>query len=532
MSILTVEDLALESADGPVVRGASFSVEAGETLVLLGESGSGKSLSALSALRLLPKGVRIAAGRIALAGREVFALTEAEMRGLRGRAASMIFQEPSLALNPTLTIGRQVGEAFAGLGRGERRRRAADLLGQVGIPDAAERLDDYPFQFSGGMRQRAMIAMALAADPELLIADEPTSALDVTVQAQILALLRRLQRERGMAILLITHDMGVAAQNADRIAVMRDGEVVERAGRDEFFRGPRHEYSRRLLSALPRPRPASARREGGGDALAVDGLKVHFPVRRGVLRRVSGHIRAVDGVSLRVRQGTTLAVVGESGSGKTTLARAALRLAPVTEGKVFLAGSDITALSQRRMRPHRRRIQIVFQDPYGSLNPHLRVGDLIAEGMRALGVGADEAARRARTGELLERVGLEARMAERFPHEFSGGQRQRIAIARALAVEPATLVCDEPTSALDLSVQAQVLALLAEIQEASGVAYLFITHNIGVVEAIADGVAVMAGGKLVESGPARAVLDAPREERTRALLAAVPQIPSATAAAG
>ena len=525
MAALSVEGLVLRTAQGEVVRGANFAVDEGRTLVLLGESGSGKSLSALAALRLLPKGVRIAAGRVLLGGHDVFALTEAEVRRLRGRAASMIFQEPALALNPTLTIGIQIGEALRGLDAGARRRRAIELLDQVGIANARSRIDDYPFQFSGGMRQRAMIAMALAADPKLLIADEPTSALDVTIQAQILRLLRDLQRERGMAILLITHDLGVAAENADRVAVMRNGEIVEDSERDEFFRAPRHEYSRHLFRMLPRPRADGAPRTGGARMLDVESLRINFPVRRGLFRRTVDHVRAVDGVSLQVDEGTTFALVGESGSGKTTLARGVLRLAPISAGSVRLAGEDITRLPPRRMRPQRRRIQIVFQDPYASLDPHLRVEDLIAEGMRALGVGASEKARAARVRELLVSVGLEESMVGRFPHEFSGGQRQRIAIARALAVEPTVLVCDEPTSALDLSVQAQVLDLLAGLQKSTGVAYLFITHNIAVVEAIADRIAVMSAGKVVESGATRDVVDAPREEYTRALLAAVPHIP-------
>ncbi len=498
--------------------------------MLLGESGSGKTLSALSVVRLLPKGVRIVSGRVTLAGHDMFSMSEGAIRTMRGQVAGMVFQEPSLALNPTLTIGHQIGEALgrAGVDSYDRRGRSAELLEQVEIPNAAGRLDDYPFQFSGGMRQRAMIAMALAGDPGLLIADEPTSALDVTIQAQILRLLRRLQEQRGMAMLLITHDMGVAAENADRIAVMRSGEVVENASRDEFFSGPRHEYSCRLLAMLPRPRTQASLLPATGKcaALDVNNLSIHYPVRRGLFRRKVDSVRAVDDVSLQIGEGNTLALVGESGSGKTTLARGILRLIPVTSGSVRLAGNEITHLPERRMRPLRKTVQIVFQDPYASLNPRLRVGDLVAEGMAALGIGRDSHDRAMRAGTLLERVGLGSDMTERFPHEFSGGQRQRIAIARALAVEPSLLVCDEPTSALDLSVQAQVLELLADIQRTTGVAYLFITHNLSVVSAVADYVAVLLRGRVVESGPTADVLGAPGNPYTRDLLSAVPKIPS------
>ena len=463
-----------------------------------------------------------------------------------------------------------------------------ELLEAVGIPDAERRHDEYPFQLSGGLRQRAMIAAALAVDPEVLMADEPTTALDVTIQAQILELLKKLQAERGMALLLITHDLGIVAQMATRVAVMYAGEIVEIARHEEFLRAPQHPYSQKLFEALPgrggelavirgqvpvltaqfagcrfaercdqafarcrseTPRllgsgvrchlredgpaparaapPAAAARAATGDAPAlmeVTDLQVHFPIRRGVFRRTVGHVKAVDGVSLVIREGRTLALVGESGSGKTTVGKAILQLVRPTGGSVRHLGEELTRLSRGALKRHRARMQIIFQDPYASLNPRLRVADILAEGMRSLGVGKSDAERATRIDALLEQVGLPAGARGRYPHEFSGGQRQRIAIARALAVEPKLIVCDEPTSALDVSVQAQILNLLKSLQDRLGLAYLFITHNLAVVEHLAHEVAVMQAGRIVEHGGAEQVLREPRHAYTRALLAAVPKL--------
>jgi peptide/nickel transport system ATP-binding protein len=587
----------LDTPDGVLraVDGVDLRIRAGECFALVGESGCGKSMTALSVMRLLPEVARIAAGEVRLDGQDLLALPEAAMRAVRGKRVAMIFQEPSTALNPVLTVGRQVAEVLErhGAARGAAaKRRAVELLQAVGIPDALRRYDAYPFQLSGGLRQRAMIAGALAVDPEVLVADEPTTALDVTIQAQILDLLRKLQAERGMALLLITHDLGIVAQMATRVAVMYAGEIVEVAARAPFLRAPQHPYAQKLFAALPgrggelavirgqvpaltsrfpgcrfverceqafercrgeapllrdlgdgtlvrchlrekdraAPRaastePATMREAGSARVLleAID-LKVHFPIRRGVFRRTVGHVKAVDGVSLAIREGRTLALVGESGSGKTTVGKAILQLVRPTGGSVRHEGEELTRLSRGALKRHRASLQIIFQDPYASLNPRLRIADVLAEGMRSLGVGASDAERASRIDALLEQVGLPAQAKSRYPHEFSGGQRQRIAIARALAVEPRLIVCDEPTSALDVSVQAQILNLLGSLQERLGLAYLFITHNIAVVEHLAHEVAVMQSGRIVEQGTAAQVLRAPRSEYTRALLAAVPRL--------
>ncbi len=572
------------------VDGVDFEIRAGECFALVGESGCGKSMTALSILRLLPEVAAITAGEVRLDGLDLLALPEAAMRAVRGKRVAMIFQEPSTALNPVLSIGRQVLEVIerhSDLRGANARARALELLEAAGIPDARRRYDEYPFQLSGGLRQRAMIAAALAVDPEVLVADEPTTALDVTIQAQILELLKKLQTERGMALLLISHDLGIVAQMASRVAVMYAGEIVELAERDEFLRAPQHPYSQKLFEALPgrggelavirgqvpsltapfagcrfaercdhvyercrveapllqsgvrchlRETERAAPRvvvSGQGPGLRAaeapvlleaSGLEVHFPIRRGVFRRTVGQVKAVDGVSLSVREGRTLALVGESGSGKTTFGKAILQLVQPTGGSVRHQGAELTRLSRGALKRHRASMQIIFQDPYASLNPRMRVADILAEGMRSLGVGTDEADRTARIDALLEQVGLPAQSKGRYPHEFSGGQRQRIAIARALAVEPKLIVCDEPTSALDVSVQAQILNLLKSLQDRLGLAYLFITHNLAVVEHIAHEVAVMQAGRIVEHGEAQQVLRAPRHEYTKALLAAVPRL--------
>jgi oligopeptide/dipeptide ABC transporter ATP-binding protein len=430
------------------------------------------------------------------------------MRDLRGGGMAMIFQEPATSLNPVMTIGAQIGEVLQQ--HGGRPGRVVELLEAVGIPDPQRRAQEYPFQLSGGMKQRAMIAMALAGDPKLLIADEPTTALDVTIQAQVLDLLKELQCERGMAMLLITHDLGVVARMADRVGVMHGGRLVEVAESKAFFRGPAHEYSRRLFEALPENLAKPASRPGEETLLEVDDLSVHFPIRRGFLQRTVGHVKAVDGVSLKVSRGGTLAVVGESGCGKTTAGKAILHLLQPTTGAIRLAGEMLTTIAPRRM-------QMVFQDPFGSLNPRLRIGRILAEGMQAQGVEGE-------VGDLLQQVGLEAGMVGRYPHEFSGGQRQRIAIARALAVNPQLLVCDEPTSALDVSVQAQILKLLRSLQEQRGLSYLFITHNIAVVDYLAHEVAVMYLGRVVEEGTVDDVLRNAKHPYTQALMAAVPRL--------
>jgi peptide/nickel transport system ATP-binding protein len=596
----------LDSRAGTVyaVDGLDFELRKGECFALVGESGSGKSMTALSLLRLLPEAGRIAGGSVVLGEQDLLALPEAAMRAVRGRRVAMIFQEPATALNPVLTVGRQIGEVIERHTplRGDAvRARTLELLVAVGIPEVERRIGEYPFQLSGGLKQRVMIAAALAAEPEVLIADEPTTALDVTIQAQILDLLAKLQAERSMAILLITHDLGIVARMAQRVAVMYAGEIVEVARRDDFFAAPQHPYAQKLFEALPSPDkrggelsviagqvppltgrftgcrfadrceftfqrcrdeaprliplPASAgeprlarchlREEGldpGPSALEqkaeetqiagasapviaqIEDLKVYFPIRKGLFKRTAGYVKAVDGISLDLRAGRTLALVGESGSGKTTAGKALLRLIEATAGSVKFAGRDLASLSRDELRASRGGMQIVFQDPYASLNPRMRVAEILAEGMQSLGIGSDDRDRRKRIEKLLDQVGLPLAVLARYPHEFSGGQRQRIAIARALAVEPRLIVCDEPTSALDVSVQAQILNLLKSLQDRLGVAYLFITHNISIVEYLAHDVAVMHLGRIVEQGSAAEVLGSPKHEYTRTLLAAVPVV--------
>jgi peptide/nickel transport system ATP-binding protein len=603
--LLRVENLSMgiATASGEVraVDRVSFDLRSGETFALLGESGCGKSMTALSLMRLLPDAGRIAGGSVRFGGRDLLTLTESEMREVRGRSLAMIFQEPATSLNPVLTVGTQIREVLArhaNLSGPQAQRRVVELLDAVGIPDAARRLAEFPFQFSGGMKQRVMIAMALAGEPELLIADEPTTALDVTIQAQVLDLLADLQRRRGMAMLLITHDLGVVARMASRIGVMYAGELIEEGPRERFFAAPLHPYTHKLFAALPGATrrggeletipgsvpPLTRRFEGcrfvdrcarafdrcrreipgwsepgpgqrvrchlyaeaeqhrqafvtvppapggeqpaAGALLEVRGLKVHFPVRKGVLKRVRGHVKAVDGIDLRVAAGRTLALVGESGCGKTTAGKAILRLIEPSGGSIFFEGEDLVRRSRSAMRPLRRAMQMIFQDPYASLNPRMRVGDILLEGIATLGTAEERDDLRQRLPELLRRVGLDADMTSRYPHEFSGGQRQRIAVARALAVSPRLLVCDEPTSALDVSVQAQILNLLKELQNGLGLSYLFITHNIAVVEYLAHEVAVMYLGRIVESGTVEEMLRSPKHPYTEALLSAVPQVES------
>ena len=521
MSLVEVDDLSVAFGATRVVDGVSFRLDRGETLALVGESGSGKSLTALSLLQLLPPGGSNPTGRITLDGRAMIGANRATLHHARGGLAGIVFQEPTTSLNPLHRIGRQVAEAVRlhrVLPVAALRARVIKVLGQAGFADAAQRLDAYPHQLSGGQRQRVMIAMALANDPALLIADEPTTALDVTIQAQILELLARLKTERQLALLLITHDLGIVRRYADRVCVMQHGRIVEAGRVAEVFAAPAHPYTRMLLAAVPKGGPAALPR-GAETLLSVDDLRVHFPIRRGVLRRTVGVVRAVDGVSLAVREGETLGLVGESGSGKTTLAFGALRLERAS-GALRFAGQDLMALDRRALRRLRARMQIVFQDPYGSLSPRLPVSDIVAEGLTVHEPGLTRAQLAARVAEALAEVGLPEGAAERYPHEFSGGQRQRIAIARALVLKPRLVVLDEPTSALDMSVQAQIVELLRELQARHGLAYLFISHDLKVVRALAHRVVVLRQGRVVEQGEAASVFAAPRDPYTRELMRA------------
>jgi peptide/nickel transport system ATP-binding protein len=603
--MLRVEDLkvALDSDAGLVkaIDGLRLAISRGETFALVGESGCGKSMTALALMRLLPDNGRIVQGRFELEGTDVFDLPESQMRAVRGARIGMIFQEPATSLNPVMRVGDQIVEAIETHTplRGETARaKAIEWLGRVGIPEPQRRIDEYPFRLSGGQKQRVMIAMTLAAEPDFLIADEPTTALDVTIQAQVLELLKRLQREQGMGMLLITHDLGVVAGMAQRVALMYAGQIVEVAEADEFFARPLHPYARLLLRALPdaakrgaalaaiagtvppltqdfggcrfAPRcdlvidacraapvpletasasrevrcirfresgakaaarvtaaPASARAASGDPLLEVEHLSVRFPIREGLLRRVRGAFTAVNDVSFEIRSGQTLALVGESGCGKTTTGKAIVQLLrgqALIDGQAHLKGQNLFALEGEALIEARRAIQMIFQDPFASLNPRMRVFDILEEGLLALRTEMQAPARRELLERIVDQVGLRRETFDRYPHEFSGGQRQRIAIARALAVQPKLIVCDEPTSALDVSVQAQILNLLRALQRELGVSFLFITHNIGVVEYIADQMAVMRAGRIEEIGPAHAVLEHPQHPYTRTLLASVPKV--------
>ena len=521
MSLLSVENLSVAFGGRRVVRDVSFTIQPGETVALVGESGSGKSVTALSLLRLLPVGGVHPAGRVVLDGVDVLSASEASLRALRGEKAGMVFQEPMTSLNPLHSIGRQVAEAITlhrPLSGAALREQVLELLHSVGLPNAAARLNAYPHQLSGGQRQRVMIAAALANRPKLLIADEPTTALDVTIQAQILELLADLKRRLSMAMLLITHDLSIVRRHADRVVVMKDGEAVEQGPVARIFAAPAHPYTRMLLATEPRGRPAPVP-AGAPVVMEAEDVRVHFPIRRGVLRRTVGHVRAVDGVSIRLREGETLGLVGESGSGKTTLGLALLRLEG-SRGAIRFEGRDIQGLSGGRLRPLRRAMQIVFQDPYGSLSPRMTAGEIIGEGLEVHEPGLARPGREKRVAQALEEVGLTPAMADRYPHEFSGGQRQRIAIARALVLKPRLVVLDEPTSALDVSVQAQVVELLRELQARHRLAYLFISHDLRVVRALAHRIIVLKDGKVVEEGEAEALTAHPREPYTRALMAA------------
>jgi microcin C transport system ATP-binding protein len=521
MSLVEVENLSVAFGTKRVVDDVSFTLNRGETLALVGESGSGKSVTALSLLQLLPSGGSNPTGSIILNDEQMIGADADTLHRARGELAGMVFQEPMNSLNPLHRIGRQVGEAITlhrRIPAHSLRERVIDVLGQAGFADSESRLEAYPHQLSGGQRQRVMIAMALANNPALLIADEPTTALDVTIQAQILKLLTRLRTERRMALLLITHDLQIVRRFADRVCVMKDGVVVEAGSVAEVFEAPIHPYTCMLLAAVPKGHPAPLPNDAQC-LLNADDVKVYFPIRRGVLRRTVGHVRAVDGVSLAVREGETLGLVGESGSGKTTMALAALRLERAT-GRITFDGTDIATFSRRGMSRLRSCMQIVFQDPYGSLSPRMQVGEVVAEGLRVHEPELSRAEREHRVAAELEEVGLPADSAERYPHEFSGGQRQRIAIARAMVLKPRFVVLDEPTSALDMSVQAQIVDLLRRLQQVHRLAYLFISHDLKVVRALAHRVVVLRHGRVVEQGDADTLFAHPREDYTRALMTA------------
>jgi microcin C transport system ATP-binding protein len=524
--LLSVDDLAVDFHQGAAVthavKGVSFALSKGETLALVGESGSGKSVTALSILKLLPyPSASHPTGSIRFRGEELLDADEHDLRKVRGNDITMVFQEPMTSLNPLHTVERQIGEILdlhQGLTGPKARRRIVELLGLVGIRDPESRLDSFPHQLSGGQRQRVMIAMALANNPDLLIADEPTTALDVTVQAQILELLRKLRRETGMALLLITHDLGIVRHMADRVAVMRHGEIVESGVTKEVFAAPQHPYTRQLIDAEPKGAPPPYV-PTAPVVVEASRLKVWFPIKRGLLRRTVGHVKAVNGVDVRVRAGQTLGVVGESGSGKTTLGLALLRLIS-SDGPVLYLGQHIEAFQSREMRPLRKDMQIVFQDPYGSLSPRLSIRQIVEEGLLIQNPSMSAEERERRVSSALQEVGIEPASMERYPHEFSGGQRQRIAIARAMVLEPKFVMLDEPTSALDMSVQAQIVDLLRDLQERHDLAYLFISHDLKVVRALANEVIVMRNGEVVEQGPAAEIFDRPQSNYTKALLAA------------
>jgi len=524
-ALVRIRDLSVDfSGAGESVRavsGVSFDIARGETMALVGESGSGKSVTALSILQLLPYPVAShPSGSIVVEGTEMIGASARRIRRIRGNRISMIFQEPMTSLNPLHTIGRQVAEVLTlhrGLPRRQALVRAQELLEMVALGETAKRLKAFPHELSGGQRQRVMIAMALACEPDLLIADEPTTALDVTVQAQILKLLGALQRRLGMAMLLITHDLSIVRHIADRVCVMREGAIVEAGACAQIFEAPAHAYTQALIAAEPRGAPLAVAC-AAEEVVACDDLKIHFPIKAGVIRRTVGHVKAVDGVTLSIREGQTVGVVGESGSGKTTLALALLRLIS-SAGPISFEERPIQGLTFRRMRPLRRRMQIVFQDPFGSLSPRMTVRQIIEEGLKVHRLqdaegGGDP------VDAVLEEVGLEPAMQERYPHEFSGGQRQRIAIARALVLKPRLVVLDEPTSALDMSVQAQIIDLLRDLQARHRLAYLFISHDLKVVRALCHEVIVLRDGVVVESGPTEAIFERPESAYTRALLAA------------
>ena len=524
--LLSIRDLSVAFGRGDrqvvAVDRVSFDIGKGETLALVGESGSGKSVTALSVMKLLPyPPAHHPCGSIRFKGQELLSMAEDQLRHVRGNDISIVFQEPMTSLNPLHTIEKQIGEILLlhqGMTGEPARRRIVDLLDQVGIPDPESRLGSYPHQLSGGQRQRVMIAMALANEPDLLIADEPTTALDVTVQAQILKLLKDIQTRLGMSVLFITHDLGIVRKIADRVCVMNKGKIVEHGGVERVFTAPEHPYTNALLAAEPKPDPAPPRPEAPV-VVRTDDLKVWFPVKRGLMRRVVGHIKAVDGITVELRKGETLGVVGESGSGKTTLGLAILRLIS-SKGPVVFMGHEIQGLRFKDMRPYRRDMQIVFQDPYGSLSPRMSISDIVEEGLRVHQPQLSRAERQERVNTALTEVGLDPDTSHRYPHEFSGGQRQRIALARALVLEPTFIVLDEPTSALDMLIQAQMVDLLRDLQKKRDLTYMFISHDLRVVAAMASRLLVLRHGKMVEEGAAAELFKNPKSDYTRALFAA------------
>jgi microcin C transport system ATP-binding protein len=524
--LLSVEDLSVSFGAGArtveAVKHVSFTIGKGETVALVGESGSGKTVTALSILKLLPyPKAHHPSGRIYFRDTELLGADEATLMDVRGDDISMIFQEPMTSLNPLHTVEKQISEGLylhRKLDRAAARARTLELLSLVGIPDAEKRLDAYPHELSGGQRQRVMIAMALANEPDLLIADEPTTALDVTVQAQILKLLKELQQELGMAMLMITHDLNIVRRMADKVCVMLQGEIVEQGPVEKIFERPQHPYTKKLLAAEPGGHPVQSEPDAPA-IVACDDLRVWFPIRKGVLRRTVDHIKAIDGVTVALREGHTVGVVGESGSGKTTLGLALLRLID-SKGPITFDGIRIGGFDAARMRPLRRQMQIVFQDPYGSLSPRLSVAEIVAEGLKVHKLASNESEEERLIIEALNEVGVDPEARNRYPHEFSGGQRQRIAIARAMILKPRLVVLDEPTSALDMSVQAQIVDLLRQLQQKHRLAYLFISHDLRVVRALADEVVVLKDGKVVEQGPASDIFDRPQQPYTKALMEA------------
>ncbi|MEP4770425.1 MAG: ABC transporter ATP-binding protein [Roseibium sp.] len=525
-TLLSVQNLSVAFTQGGretlAVDRISFEIDKGETVAIVGESGSGKSVSALSVLKLLPyPAASHPSGKILMNGEDMLTASDNEMRKVRGNQVSMIFQEPMTSLNPLHPVEKQVAEILKihrGMSDEQARVRVLELLNQVGIRDPETRLKSYPHQLSGGQRQRVMIAMCLANEPDLLIADEPTTALDVTVQAQILKLLKDLQRQQGMALLFITHDLGIVRKFADRVCVMTGGKIVEQGPVAEIFDNPQHDYTKHLLAAEPKGDPPTTD-ESKPIIVQADNLKVWFPIKRGFLRKTVDHIKAVDGIDIKVREGQTLGIVGESGSGKTTLGLAILRMISST-GQIAFKGRQIQEGSWKEMRPLRRDMQIVFQDPFGALSPRMSVSDIVGEGLQVHFPDLTYNERDRKVAAALEEVGLDASTRHRYPHEFSGGQRQRISIARAMVLEPKFVMLDEPTSALDMSVQAQVVDLLRDLQKAHGLAYLFISHDLKVVRALANEVIVMRQGKVVEAGPADQIFDRPETDYTKALMAA------------
>jgi microcin C transport system ATP-binding protein len=533
--LLSIRELSVAFGSGDretlAVDRVSFDIGQGETVALVGESGSGKSATALSILKLLPyPAAHHPSGTIAFKGRNLLPLSERDMRRVRGDDITIVFQEPMTSLNPLHTIEKQIGEILLlhrGLTGAAARARTLEVLTQVGIPDPQSRLGSYPHQLSGGQRQRVMIAMALANEPDLLIADEPTTALDVTVQAQIIDLLQDIQKRLGMSLLFITHDLGIVRKIARRVCVMKEGKIVEQGDVARVFGAPEHPYTRALLAAEPKPDPAPPQPDAPMMLQATD-LKVWFPIKRGLLRKVVGHIKAVDGVSVDLRKGETLGVVGESGSGKTTLGLAILRLIS-SQGPIVFMGNELQGLRFKQMRPFRRDMQIVFQDPYGSLSPRLSVTDIVQEGLQVHHPGMSERERDERVVRALGDVGLDPATRFRFPHEFSGGQRQRIAVARAIVLEPTFIVLDEPTSALDMIIQSQMVDLLRDLQKRHDLTYLFISHDLRVVAALASRLLVMRQGKVVEAGDAAELFKHPKTDYTRALLAAAFNLETAPA---